>query len=168
MEHSQRVIWSTSHNSVTYINPSRPATWSIGQSFWLMIMRSRVRFPVLAWGFSLEGEDSHGDHGLGSLVELRLRSVLVLLIHVSPTTSSGQRSCASWAFPPQKLVTLQPQRGGVTTKSIRDMWWYWRKTKTLTLQCAGLKFQPVSKTQHSNFTMQQFSMVRTVWWHKRI
>jgi hypothetical protein len=33
-------------------------------------MRSRVRFPVLPWGFFLEGEDSHGDHGLVSLVEL--------------------------------------------------------------------------------------------------
>jgi hypothetical protein len=33
-------------------------------------MRSRVRFPVLLWEFFLEGEGSHGDHGLGSLVEL--------------------------------------------------------------------------------------------------
>jgi hypothetical protein len=39
-------------------------------SFWLLIMRSRVQFLVLPWGFFLEGEDSHGDHGLGSLVEL--------------------------------------------------------------------------------------------------
>jgi hypothetical protein len=36
-------------------------------------MRSRVRFPVLPWGFFLEGEDSHGDHGLGSSVELRFK-----------------------------------------------------------------------------------------------
>jgi hypothetical protein len=53
-------------------------------------MRSRVRFPVLPWGFFLEGEDSHGDHGLGSLVELTLRPLLVLQIHISPSTSSGQ------------------------------------------------------------------------------
>jgi hypothetical protein len=32
-----------------------------------------VRLTVLPWGFFLEGEDSHGDHGLGSLVELRFK-----------------------------------------------------------------------------------------------
>jgi hypothetical protein len=37
-------------------------------------MRSRVIFPVLSWGFFLEGEDSHGEHGLGSLVELRFKA----------------------------------------------------------------------------------------------
>jgi hypothetical protein len=39
-------------------------------------MRSRVRFPVLPWGFFLEGEDPHGDYmyGLGSLVELRFKA----------------------------------------------------------------------------------------------
>jgi hypothetical protein len=37
-------------------------------------MRSRVRFSVLPWGFSLEGEDSHGDRGLGSLVERRFKA----------------------------------------------------------------------------------------------
>src|SRR5215475_16140493 len=90
-------------------------------------MRSRVQFPVLPWGFFLEGEDSHGDHGLGSLVELRLRTLLVLHIHISPSTLSGQRTCASWASQPQKSVTLRPQPGGETTKSIRDMWWHWKK-----------------------------------------
>jgi hypothetical protein len=36
---------------------SWPASWSSGQSFWLLIMRSRVRFPVLPWGFfSLKGK----------------------------------------------------------------------------------------------------------------
>ena len=43
-----------------------PASWSGGQSFLLLITRSRVRFPVLPWGFSLFGEDPRGDHGLGS------------------------------------------------------------------------------------------------------
>jgi hypothetical protein len=33
----------------------------------------QVRLPVLPWGFFLEGEDSNGDHGLGSLVELRFK-----------------------------------------------------------------------------------------------
>jgi hypothetical protein len=37
-------------------------------------MRSRVRFPVLSWGFFLEGEDPLGDHGLGSLVEFRYKA----------------------------------------------------------------------------------------------
>src|SRR5215467_7370997 len=37
-------------------------------------MRSRVRFPVLPRGFFLEGEDPHGDHGLGSLVEFRFKA----------------------------------------------------------------------------------------------
>jgi hypothetical protein len=37
-------------------------------------MRSRVRFPVLSWGFFLEEEGSHSDHGLGSLVELRFKA----------------------------------------------------------------------------------------------
>src|SRR5215469_13814511 len=58
---------------------------------------------------------------------LGLRSLLVLHIHISPTTSSGQRNCASWASQPQKSVTLQPQPGGESTKSIRDMWWQWKK-----------------------------------------
>src|SRR5215469_5370002 len=60
---------------------------------------------------------------------LGLRSLLVLHIHISPSTSSGQRNCASWASQPQKSVTLRPQRGGETTKSIRDMWWHWQKIK---------------------------------------
>jgi hypothetical protein len=46
--------------------PKRPASWSSGQSFWLLITRSRVRFPALPWGFSLWEEDPRGDHGLGS------------------------------------------------------------------------------------------------------
>jgi hypothetical protein len=52
----------------------QPASWSNGQSFWLLIVRSRVRFPVLPRGFFVEGEDPHGDHGLGSLVEFRFKA----------------------------------------------------------------------------------------------
>jgi len=33
----------------------RPASWSSNQSLWLLIMRSRVRFPALPWEFSLKG-----------------------------------------------------------------------------------------------------------------
>ena len=43
-----------------------PASWSSGQSFGLLITRSRIRFPALPWEFSLWGEDPRGDHGLGS------------------------------------------------------------------------------------------------------
>jgi hypothetical protein len=103
-----------------------PASWSSGQIFWLLIMRSRVRFPVLTWVFFLEGEDSHGDHGLGSSVEL-IKALLVLHIHISPSTSSGQRNFASWASQPQKSVTLRSQPGRETMKSIRHMWWHWQK-----------------------------------------
>jgi hypothetical protein len=86
-------------------------------------MRSRFRFPVLPWEFFLEGEDYHGGHGLGSLVNLGLRPLLVPHIHISQCTLSGQRNCASWASHPHKSVTLRPQPGGESTKSVRDMWW---------------------------------------------
>jgi hypothetical protein len=78
-------------------------------------------------GIFLEGEDSHGAHGLGSLEELRLRPLLVLHIHVSPSTPSGQLNCASWASQPRKSVTLRPQPGAEAMKSIRDMWGHWGK-----------------------------------------
>jgi hypothetical protein len=102
----------------------RPASWSSGQSLWLLIMRFRVRFPVLPWGFFLEGEDSHGDHCLGSVVELRFKAPPGASYSYS-STLSGKRNCASWASQPQKSVTLRPQPGGETTKSIGDMWWDW-------------------------------------------
>jgi hypothetical protein len=36
-----------------------------------------------------------------------LRPLLALHIHISPSNSSGQRNCASWASQPQKSVTLR-------------------------------------------------------------
>jgi hypothetical protein len=96
------------------------------KSFWLLIMRSRVRFPVLPWGFFLEGEDLLGDHGLGSLVEF-IYILYIYNLYISPSTSSGQRNCATWASQPQKSVTLRPQPGGEITKSITDMWWHLKK-----------------------------------------
>jgi hypothetical protein len=59
---------------------------------------------------------------------LGLRPLLVLHIHISPSTSPGQRNCAWWVSQRQKSVTLRPQPGGETTKSIRDMWWHWKKS----------------------------------------
>ena len=54
------------HNLYRVIFRIWPASWSSGQGLWLLIMRSRVRFPVLPWEFFLAGKDSRGDHGLGS------------------------------------------------------------------------------------------------------
>jgi hypothetical protein len=133
-----------------------PASWSSDQSFWLLIMKSRVRFPVLPWGFFLEGEDSHGDPGLGSVVERRLRPFLVLHIHISPSTSSGQRNCAPWASQPEKSVTLRPQPGGEIMKSIRDICRHWvggtshtgfREWHTLE-NCGSLWIRRLLKVEH--------------------
>jgi len=38
-------------------------------------MKSRIRFPALPWEFSLNGEDSRGDHGPGRLVEFRFKGL---------------------------------------------------------------------------------------------
>jgi hypothetical protein len=44
--------------------PIRPASAFLTTT---VIMRSRVQFPALPWGFFPDGEDPHGDHGLGNL-----------------------------------------------------------------------------------------------------
>ena len=62
MPFTSDIRWSQSFVSCT----TNPASWSSGQSFWLQITRSRVRFPALPWAFSLWGEDPRGDHGLGN------------------------------------------------------------------------------------------------------
>jgi hypothetical protein len=54
-------------------------------------MRSRVQSLALPWGFFLEEEDSHGDHGLGSFVEFRFKahpgtSYSYITIHLIGTT----------------------------------------------------------------------------------
>jgi hypothetical protein len=73
-----------------------PASWSSGQSFWLLILRLRVRFSALPWEFSLkekEGEDSHGDHGLGRLVEFRFKVPLgTTSSPITSHTQSGERN----------------------------------------------------------------------------
>ena len=48
-------FFNTCINSHTHTHIHRPASWSSGQSLCLLIMRSRVRFPVLPWEFSLKG-----------------------------------------------------------------------------------------------------------------
>jgi hypothetical protein len=54
-------------------------------------MRPWVQFLDLPWEFFLEGEDSNGDHGLGSLVELMFKappgtSYSYITIHLIGTT----------------------------------------------------------------------------------
>jgi hypothetical protein len=49
------------------------------------------KFPVMPWGFFLEGVDSHGDHSLGSLVEVMFKaspgtSYSYITIHIIGTT----------------------------------------------------------------------------------
>jgi hypothetical protein len=91
-----------------------------------------------SWGPRFDSRFCHGDFSLKGKIpmatmvwvvqlNLGLRPLLVLHIHISPSTSSGQRNCDSWASQPQKSVTLRPQPGEETTKSIRDMWWHWKK-----------------------------------------
>jgi hypothetical protein len=54
------------------------------------------------------GSDSRFCHGEFSLKgNLDLRPLLVLHIHILPSTPSGQRNCASWASQTQKSVTLR-------------------------------------------------------------
>ena len=90
----------------------RPASWSSGQGLCLLIMRSRVRFLVLPWEFFLAGKDSRGDHGRVVSI-FRLKAPLGISSScISPLTSSGQRSRASWASQLQKSATLSPQPGG--------------------------------------------------------
>ena len=122
-----------------------PATQSIYQlsvSFSISILTSLVVYwseslttnhevpgsiPGSTVGIFLEGEDSHGDHGLGRLVEFRFKAPLGnTSSSITTHTPSGQRNCASWASQPQKLVTLLPCPGGRTTKSTKDMWWHWK------------------------------------------
>jgi len=84
----------------------------------LVIMRFRVRFPVLTWEFSLKGRIPAVTMVWVGWYNLGLRAVLALHPPISPLTSSGQRNCASWASQPQKSVTLLPCPGRGTTKSI--------------------------------------------------
>jgi hypothetical protein len=75
-------------------------------------MRSRVRFPVLPWEFSLTGDDPHG--GLGQVVCRRKasRPFLTHQVHISPVTLLGQRNCAPWTPQSQKLHYGHNQEGG--------------------------------------------------------
>ena len=76
--------------------------------------------PGSTVGIFLEGENSHGDHGLGRLVEFRFKAPPdTKSSYITTHTSSGQRNWASWASQPQKSVTFLPCPGGRTTKSTK-------------------------------------------------
>jgi len=49
------------------------ASWSSGQGLWLLNHEVPVSIPGSTVGIFPEGEDSHGDHGLGRLVEFRFK-----------------------------------------------------------------------------------------------
>jgi hypothetical protein len=98
---------------------NRPSSWSSGQSLWLLIMRSQVRFPGVPWEFSLKGRIPAVTMLWVSWYNLGLRALLALHPSISPLTSSGQRNCASWVSQTQKSVTLLSWTGGRTAKSTR-------------------------------------------------
>jgi hypothetical protein len=91
------------------------------------------------WGPGFDSRVCHGDFSLKgkiplatmvwirSLVEFRFKAPPGTSYSYITSTSSGQRNCASWASQPQKSVTFRPQPGRETTKSIRDIWWHWKK-----------------------------------------
>jgi len=71
-------------------------------------------------GIFLQGEDSHGDHGLGRLVEFTFKAPPgTTSSSITTHTPSGKRNCASWASQPQKSVALLPCPGGRNTKSTK-------------------------------------------------
>ena len=71
-------------------------------------------------GIFLEGEDSHGDRGLGRLVGFRFKAPPdTTSSSITTHTPSVQRNCASWASQPQKSVTFLPCPGRRTTKSTK-------------------------------------------------
>jgi hypothetical protein len=77
-------------------------------------------------GIFLEGEDFRSDHGLGRLVDFKFKAPPgTTSPSITTHTPSGQRNCASWAFQPQKSLTLLPCPGGRTTKSTKDIEGYW-------------------------------------------
>ena len=111
--------------------PSRPASWSSGQSLWLLIMRSRFYHG----NFSLQGKIPVVTM-VWVVIRFRLKAPPVISSScISPLTSSGQRSRASCASQPQKSATLSPQPGGKPRKFIRTCGGIGPKKKTLPSIC---------------------------------
>ena len=98
-----------------------PASWSSGQGLWLLIMRSRVRFPVLPWEFFLVGKIPVVTM-VWVVSRFRLKAPPGISSScISPLTSSEQRSRASRASQPQKSATLSPQPGGKPRSSSKHV-----------------------------------------------
>ena len=95
------------------------ASWSSGQGLWLLIMRSRVWFPVLPWEVFLAEKDSRSGHGVVVSRFMLKASWCFIFLHVTTHTPSGQRSRASWASQTQKSATLSPQPGEKPRKFVR-------------------------------------------------
>ena len=62
-----------------------------------------------------------------SRLRLKGPSWYLIFIYVSPLTSLGQRSRASWASQSQKSATLSPQPGGKNHEVHKNRWWHWRE-----------------------------------------
>jgi hypothetical protein len=52
---------------------------------------------------------------------------------------------------PQKSVTLQPQLGGKTTKSIRDMWWHWSWERKKKKKLSVCWYHCISELENSKY-----------------
>ena len=109
---------------------ARPASWSSGSEPLPTKLEVPGSIPDSTVGIFLEGEDSHGDHGLGRLVEFRYKALPgTTSPSITTHTPLGQRNSASWSPQSQKSVALLPCPGGSSTKSTKDMWWHWTKKK---------------------------------------
>ena len=84
----------------------RPASWSSGQGLCLLIMRSRGKIPMVTMVWVVSRFRLKAPPGISSSC-------------ISPLTSSGQCSRASWLSQPQKSATLSPQPGGKPRKFVR-------------------------------------------------
>jgi len=44
---------------------------------------------------------------------------------ISPLTSSGRHSCASWASQPRKSARVSQHAAAMTMKVHKNLWWHW-------------------------------------------
>ena len=70
-----------------------PASWSSGQSFWLLITRSRVRFPALPWRFPC---------GRRIPVVTMVWVVTIIRFKVETSVTRSHTSINSWFNPRQR------------------------------------------------------------------
>ena len=115
-----------------YITLLWPASWYSGQGLWLLIMRSRFVSRFYHGNFSLQGKIPVVTM-VWVVSRFRIKAPPGISSScISPLTSSGLRSRASWASQPQKSAALLPQPGGKPRKFIRTCGGIGRK-KNITL-----------------------------------